>query len=135
MDVFVWFPNCVVVSILLSVLFCLCASLSVYECENKLNWSNEWRMAYVQTRRNREKRCPHGKEYGNMNINMKKQGKVWDVTEQPPRKRIDKNDAVPGCPPPPPPRFPARPPKPVDEDLYKIPPELLHSTKRVSLSL
>lgn len=26
---------------------------------------------------------------------------------------------------------PARPPKPVDEDLYKIPPELLHSSKRV----
>ncbi|XVF57009.1 hypothetical protein PTKIN_Ptkin06aG0168100 [Pterospermum kingtungense] len=27
-------------------------------------------------------------------------------------------------------RLPVRPPKPVDEDLYKIPPELLHSSKR-----
>ncbi|XVF30930.1 hypothetical protein REPUB_Repub16aG0101700 [Reevesia pubescens] len=73
----------------------------------------------------------------------KKGGRVCDVTE-PPRKyqhqlphhhvpansnnnntnsKQLKNDVVP------PKRLPVRP-KPVDEDLYKIPPELLHSTKR-----
>lgn len=52
----------------------------------------------------------------------KQQGKVWDVTEHP-RKHHD------GIPPPAPPRAP----KPVDEDLYKIPPELLRRTKRVRL--
>nr|KYP71859.1 hypothetical protein KK1_011137 [Cajanus cajan] len=46
---------------------------------------------------------------------MPKQGKVCHVTEHP-RKPYD---AVP------PPRA-----KPLDEDLYKIPPELLRTTKR-----
>ncbi|KAL2345856.1 hypothetical protein Fmac_007141 [Flemingia macrophylla] len=46
--------------------------------------------------------------------NMRKQGKVCDVTEQPRKPRYD---AVPRA-------------KPVDEDLYKIPPELLRTTKR-----
>lgn len=65
----------------------------------------------------------------------KQQGKVYDVTEQRPSKSINKkkqlhmhmvvDDAVPLSPPP------RRAPKPVDEDLYKIPPELLRTTKRV----
>ncbi|POO02979.1 ubiquitin hydrolase [Trema orientale] len=75
--------------------------------------------------RGREKRCPHVKEQ-----KIKQQSKVCDVTE-PPRKpsshqthhHHQPNDAVP-------PRRPARLPKPVDEDLYKIPPELLHASKR-----
>ncbi|XWS58465.1 hypothetical protein CRYUN_Cryun08bG0036100 [Craigia yunnanensis] len=74
---------------------------------------------------------------------QKKVGRVCDVTE-PPRKhrhqhphhvpisnnnnstssKILKNNVVP------PKRLPVRPPKPVDEDLYKIPPELLHSSKQ-----
>ncbi|KAK6243421.1 hypothetical protein QUC31_009830 [Theobroma cacao] len=85
-----------------------------------------------QVSRVREKRGLHVKE-------QKKAGRVCDVTE-PPRKyqhqhphhvptlnnnnnnsgKQLKNDAAP----------PRRPPKPVDEDLYKIPPELLHSSKR-----
>lgn len=36
---------------------------------------------------------------------------------------------------PPRPRYHVRNPKPVDEDLYKIPPELLRNSKRVSLLL
>ncbi|XP_022747553.1 uncharacterized protein LOC111297182 isoform X2 [Durio zibethinus] len=81
----------------------------------------------------------HGKE-------TKKAGRVCDVAA-PPRKyqhqhphhrvpisnnnnnnitssKLLKNDVVP------PKRLPVRPPNPVDEDLYKIPPELLHSSKR-----
>ncbi|XP_027352249.1 uncharacterized protein LOC113863057 [Abrus precatorius] len=61
------------------------------------------------------------------NVNMRKQGKVCDVAEQARkpvvRKQSHLHDAVPRSPPP-------RPPKPVDEDLYKIPPELLRTTKR-----
>ncbi|XVE90070.1 hypothetical protein DITRI_Ditri20bG0047500 [Diplodiscus trichospermus] len=95
--------------------------------------------ARKQVSRVREKRgAPHVKE-------QKKGGRVCDVTE-PPRKYKHqhphhvpisnhnndnsksgeqlKNDVVP------PKRLPVRPPKPVDEDLYKIPPELLHSYKR-----
>ncbi|KAL5835168.1 hypothetical protein ACOSQ3_014749 [Xanthoceras sorbifolium] len=77
---------------------------------------------------------------------QKKQGKVFDVTEPPGKPqdqhvhvplshfhnnkhKLHRNDIV-----PPPPstrrRAPVRPPKAVDEDLYKIPPELLHSSKR-----
>uniref|UniRef100_A0A803PU14 Uncharacterized protein n=1 Tax=Cannabis sativa TaxID=3483 RepID=A0A803PU14_CANSA len=75
----------------------------------------------------REKRYPHVKEQ-----KKQQQSKVCDVTDQPrkpsskPHKAADHghlNDAVP--------RRPAKLPKPVDEDLYKIPPELLHSSKRV----
>ncbi|XVE62656.1 hypothetical protein DITRI_Ditri06bG0136600 [Diplodiscus trichospermus] len=69
---------------------------------------------------------------------QKKGGRVCDVTEEPPRKyrhqhphqhlpissNPNKKQVVP------PKRLPVRPPKPVDEDLYKIPPELLHSSKR-----
>ncbi|XP_022743524.1 uncharacterized protein LOC111294479 isoform X2 [Durio zibethinus] len=87
----------------------------------------------------REKRRePHVKE-------QKKAGRVCDVTE-PPRKyqhqrphhvpisnknnnnrtnsKQVKDAVVPSN------RLPLRPPKPVDEDLYKIPPELLNSSKR-----
>ncbi|KAG8478977.1 hypothetical protein CXB51_028876 [Gossypium anomalum] len=95
-----------------------------------------------QASRVREKGGAHVKE-------QKKAGRVCDVTE-PPRKYYQhphhhlslsinndnttssnskhlKYDAVP---PPIPKRLSVRPPKPVDEDLYKIPPELLHSSKR-----
>ncbi|KAJ7978214.1 Pathogenic type III effector avirulence factor Avr AvrRpt-cleavage: cleavage site protein [Quillaja saponaria] len=77
--------------------------------------------------------APHVKE------NTKKQGKVCDcdVTEPPTRKpgnrskQLDQYDTVPRSHHPPRPRLPgARLPKPVDEDLYRIPPELLHTTKR-----
>ncbi|KAJ9131950.1 hypothetical protein P3X46_005338 [Hevea brasiliensis] len=77
---------------------------------------------------------PHVKE-------QKKQVKVSDVTE-PPRKQqcqkpisvysvSEKNNGVSVHPRP---KLPVRPPKPVDEDLYKISPELLRSSKRVSFS-
>lgn len=80
----------------------------------------------------REKRGPRA----HVMEQKKQQAKVCDVT-QPPTKhyeyhvqqsnRTRSNDAVPRVTP----GFPTRPPKPVDEDLYKIPPELLHKTKRV----
>ncbi|KAF8370104.1 hypothetical protein HHK36_031861 [Tetracentron sinense] len=61
------------------------------------------------------RRYPHVKE-------QKKQGKVSDLTEQPRQQHATK---------PPPPRAP----KAVDEDLYKIPPELLHTNpKRTKVS-
>ncbi|KAH1259521.1 hypothetical protein GmHk_03G008960 [Glycine max] len=61
------------------------------------------------------------REKENVKMNMRKQGKVCDVTEQArkPVAAMHLDDAVP------------RLPKPVDEDLYKIPPELLGTTKRV----
>ncbi|KAK7285849.1 hypothetical protein RJT34_20632 [Clitoria ternatea] len=67
--------------------------------------------------RNRERRCPHvmvkDKDIKDgVNMNMRKQVKVCDVTEQARNRRKPV-------------------PKPVDEDLYKIPPELLRTTKRV----
>ncbi|KAF9670201.1 hypothetical protein SADUNF_Sadunf13G0043800 [Salix dunnii] len=73
--------------------------------------------------RTREERGPHSRE-------QRKQGKVCDVTG-PARKqqpttmpRCRKKDAVI------PPKVHPKPPKAVDEDLYKIPPELLRSSKR-----
>ncbi|XVF42430.1 hypothetical protein PTKIN_Ptkin01aG0362300 [Pterospermum kingtungense] len=87
-----------------------------------------------QVSRVRERGAPHVKE-------QKKAGRVCDVTD-PPRKcptrhvpavsnnndngntKQVQNDVVP------PKRLPVRTPKPVDEDLYKIPPELLRSSKR-----
>ncbi|KAF3452406.1 hypothetical protein FNV43_RR02839 [Rhamnella rubrinervis] len=84
--------------------------------------------------RGREKRCPqaHVKEQ-HKKQQQHQLGKVFDVTE-PPRKlyhqyqQPHRHDVVSR-----PPRLTTpRPPKPVDEDLYKIPPELLHNTKRVS---
>lgn len=80
----------------------------------------------VQTR-GREKRGPHVKE-------QKRQGKVCDVAEpprKPSRQLLQHYDAVP----PPMPAASARPPKPVDEDLYKIPPDLLRTSKRVGPSI
>ncbi|XP_050383106.1 uncharacterized protein LOC126799886 [Argentina anserina] len=74
----------------------------------------------------REKRCthnPHVKEQKK----LQHHAKVHDDVTEPSRKlhyqqcHTRSNDAV---------LRPRRPPKPVDEDLYKIPPELLHSTKR-----
>lgn len=60
--------------------------------------------------------------------------KVRDVMEQPVKQYGNQlhhlNDAVLK-----PHRLPTRPPKPVDEDLYKIPPELLQTTKKVIFSL
>lgn len=72
--------------------------------------------------RGREKRGPHVKE-------QKRQGKVCDVAEpprKPSRQLLQHYDAIP----PPMPAASARPPKPVDEDLYKIPPDLLRTSKR-----
>ena len=79
------------------------------------------------------------KENANASGNMRKfkqAGKVWVVTEQArkPVSKLHQHDAVPRSSPPRGARFPSRPPKPVDEDLYKIPPELLRTTKRVGLA-
>ncbi|KDP23776.1 hypothetical protein JCGZ_23609 [Jatropha curcas] len=77
--------------------------------------------------RGRERRVPRVKE-------QKKLGKVCDVTEPPRKQHMSmytvshgKND---NDVPHPRPKLPTRPTKAVDEDLYKIPPELLHSYKR-----
>ncbi|KAJ6951677.1 hypothetical protein NC653_040968 [Populus alba x Populus x berolinensis] len=91
----------------------------------------------VKTRM-REKRGTHGKE-------QRKQGKVCDVTEpakkqqQQPQPTVyhknkisqysQKMDTVIVA------KAPVKPPKAIDEDLYKISPELLRSSKRVSLLL
>ncbi|XP_021800802.1 uncharacterized protein LOC110745045 isoform X1 [Prunus avium] len=99
---------------------------------NHLNKPKPSRKQQAATRvGTREKRGPRA----HVMEQKKQQAKVCDVT-QPPTKhyeyqvqqsnRTRSNDAVPRVPP----RFPTRPPKPVDEDLYKIPPELLHKTKR-----
>ncbi|XP_061342654.1 uncharacterized protein LOC133288840 isoform X2 [Gastrolobium bilobum] len=84
---------------------------------HKNNNINHSALKHKQETRNREMRCPH------VMVNKGKPGKVYDVMEQPIRKskQLQKYDVVP------------RPPKPVDEDLYKIPPELLHTTKRKML--
>lgn len=80
----------------------------------------------------RQRRVPHG------NKEPKKQGKVCDVTE-PPRKQQHQQKTMSmynvsenknGVSVHPRPKLSVRPPKPVDEDLYKIPPELLRSSKR-----
>ncbi|QCD77575.1 hypothetical protein DEO72_LG1g1200 [Vigna unguiculata] len=91
--------------------------------------------AVKKATRSKERRCAqvmvmvNDKEKESVKVNMRKQGKVCDVTEQarkPVRKEMHLHDAVPLSPPP---RH-VRLPKPVDEDLYKIPPELLRTTKR-----
>ncbi|KAJ0080174.1 hypothetical protein Patl1_23031 [Pistacia atlantica] len=70
-----------------------------------------------------EKRGPQVKE-------QKKQQQVKKVCDchvtQPPRKQPPRSKYGVVTPTP----LPVRPPKAVDEDLYKIPPELLHSQKR-----
>ncbi|MBA0716248.1 hypothetical protein Golax_015092, partial [Gossypium laxum] len=119
------------------------AAYDLYETADSRKHSRNLAPPRKQASRVREKGGAHVKE-------QKKAGRVCDVTE-PPRKyyqhphhhvslsvnndnttssnsKHPKYDAVP---PPNPKRLPVRPPKPVDEDLYKIPPELLHSSKRV----
>ncbi|KAG4914068.1 hypothetical protein AAZX31_19G236300 [Glycine max] len=86
--------------------------------------------------RNRGRRCvvvkEKEKEKESVKMNMRKQGKVCDVTEQArkpvtvSKEMMRLHDAVPRSPLP----RGVRLPKPVDEDLYKIPPELLRTTKR-----
>ncbi|XP_058740623.1 uncharacterized protein LOC131612893 [Vicia villosa] len=73
---------------------------------------------------------PVGKETRNRETRMRKQSKVYDVTEYPGKQTMNKkktlhvNDVVCKAP------LPTRVPKPVDEDLYKISPQLLRTTKR-----
>ncbi|KAL6132456.1 hypothetical protein ACLB2K_064699 [Fragaria x ananassa] len=79
----------------------------------------------MTTARGSEKRCthnPHVKEQKKQHH----QAKVHDEVTEPSKLHYQQyhtrsNDAALRA---------RRPPKPVDEDLYKIPPELLHSTKR-----
>ncbi|KAJ1413820.1 hypothetical protein SESBI_19314 [Sesbania bispinosa] len=86
------------------------------------------------TRNRGERKYPHvtvkDKDKETNAMNMRKQGKVWDVTEHTRNKQNSKqlhqHDDVPQYPPP----TRRGVPKPVDEDLYKIPPELLRTTKR-----
>ncbi|KAF5735262.1 hypothetical protein HS088_TW15G00763 [Tripterygium wilfordii] len=66
---------------------------------------------------------------------QRKQGKVCDVTELPRKqshqhRKMNSNYKKSSVQVINHPRSSARPPKPVDEDLYKIPPELLNSSKR-----
>ncbi|XP_058740622.1 uncharacterized protein LOC131612892 [Vicia villosa] len=73
---------------------------------------------------------PVGKPTRNRETRMRKQGKVYDETEYPrkamsKKKTLHENDVV-VCKA----SLPTRVPKPVDEDLYKISPELLRKTKR-----
>ncbi|KAI5423933.1 uncharacterized protein LOC127132175 [Lathyrus oleraceus] len=73
---------------------------------------------------------PVQKETRNRETRMRKQGKVYDVTEYPrkamnnKKKTLHVNDVVRKAP------LPTRLPKPVDEDLYKISPQLVRTTKR-----
>ncbi|CAL5194957.1 unnamed protein product [Lathyrus oleraceus] len=75
-------------------------------------------------------RKPVQKETRNRETRMRKQGKVYDVTEYPrkamnnKKKTLHVNDVVRKAP------LPTRLPKPVDEDLYKISPQLVRTTKR-----
>ncbi|XP_022933161.1 uncharacterized protein LOC111784440 [Cucurbita pepo subsp. pepo] len=75
----------------------------------------------------REKRYPHVGLKDHQIPMMKQQGRALEAMEMGGARKLKQND-VPI--PRPPPRSNARPPKPVDEDLYKIPPHLLHSSKR-----
>ncbi|KAL4380037.1 hypothetical protein GQ457_02G033290 [Hibiscus cannabinus] len=120
------------------------APLDLYEADSRKHSRDL--VPSRKTSRVREKGGAHVKE-------QKKGRRVCDVTE-PPRKHPHhhhhvsvslshnnynhnttrktkqlKYDDV-AAPNPNPKRVPVRPPKPVDEDLYKIPPELLHSSKR-----
>lgn len=91
----------------------------------------------LQTRGREKRGCSHQQPHVKEHKKQQSVNKVFDVTE-PPRKlchqqhkQPHRHDTVPR-----PPRLATtRPPKPVDEDLYKIPPELLRNTKRVRLSL
>ncbi|KAE9616067.1 hypothetical protein Lal_00017251 [Lupinus albus] len=77
-------------------------------------------------RGNRERRCCR-QHNNNNNVSKemrKEQVNVNDVTEQTRKQQVRRNDVVPRSAPH------NQKPKPVDEDLYKIPPELLRTTKR-----
>ncbi|TKY52057.1 hypothetical protein E2542_SST23577 [Spatholobus suberectus] len=70
-----------------------------------------------QETRNKERPCRH--------VNANNKGKTYDVREQPRKSiriskqlQVQQHDTVP------------RTPKPVDEDLYKIPPELLNTNNK-----
>lgn len=111
--------------------------LICYLRNQKVKFGNLRGMMVQAAARNKERRCAqvmvmvNDKEKESVKVNMRKQGKVCDVTEQarkPARKEMHLHGAVPLSPPP----RAVRLPKPVDEDLYKIPPELLRTTKRVS---
>ncbi|KAL5061222.1 hypothetical protein RYX36_032826 [Vicia faba] len=73
---------------------------------------------------------PVEKTTRNRETTMRKQSKVYDVTEPPrkptmsKKKTLDVNDVVGKAP------LPTRLQKAVDEDLYKISPQLLRKTKR-----
>ncbi|KGN61322.1 uncharacterized protein LOC101218053 [Cucumis sativus] len=91
----------------------------------------------VRKGRVREKRYPHVGLKEHHQIPIKKQqmmmmqqgGRVFDVTETGGARKLKQND-VSSISRPPPRSNLTTIPKPVDEDLYKIPPELLHSSKR-----
>ncbi|OIW21375.1 hypothetical protein TanjilG_02484 [Lupinus angustifolius] len=77
-------------------------------------------------RGNRERRCCT-QHHNNVSKEMRKEQvnvNVNDVTEQQRKQQMRRNDVVPRSAPH------NQRPKPVDEDLYKIPPELLRTTKR-----
>lgn len=77
-----------------------------------------------------EKRYPQvGLKEHQMPLKKQQQGRVFDVTETGGARKFKQNDV--SIPRRPPKSNATKPPKPVDEDLYKIPPELLHSSKRV----
>ncbi|KAG4983573.1 hypothetical protein GmHk_10G029502 [Glycine max] len=94
-----------------------------FECATQARLHNKprhLRNHIKQETRNKERRCRH------VNGNANK-GKVYDVREQQRKPnriskhvqvQVQQHDTVP------------RTPKPVDEDLYKIPPELLHTTNK-----
>ncbi|GAU13596.1 hypothetical protein TSUD_347000 [Trifolium subterraneum] len=102
-------------------------------------YSVEYKKPVRKGTRNRERRYQNevmmNEKETTMNMNyMRKQGKVYDVTTEnnhhhnPTRKTMNKKVQHVNGPPLPLPT--TRLPKPVDEDLYKIPPELLRTTKR-----
>lgn len=87
----------------------------------------EYKKPVRKATRNRERKYQNvmvNEKETTMNM-RKQQGKVYDVMEHP-RKQMNKNKKVHVSAP----LQPTRLPKPVDEDLYKIPPELLRTTKR-----
>ncbi|XP_022937721.1 uncharacterized protein LOC111444037 [Cucurbita moschata] len=76
-----------------------------------------------------EKRYPQvGLKEHQMPLKKQQQGRVFDVTEMGGARKFKQNNV--SIPRRPPKSNATKPPKPVDEDLYKIPPEMLHSSKR-----
>ncbi|CAN0830926.1 hypothetical protein LINGRAPRIM_LOCUS3419 [Linum grandiflorum] len=104
--------------------------------KQKHQYRNNYNQQPQRKTRLREKRGPTA-QVKDTNLINHQQGRVRDITNKPRHQKKHstvENDAV--APPPPPstaaqrPRNPVRAPKPVDEDLYKIPPHLLRSSKR-----